>query len=559
MTTTAPTAGGARPASAPARLLFLSANARDESPLSVDREYNRVTSELRDLGVWEAWHDAIEYLPAAEWEQVPELLLSQGPSIVHFAGHGFPDGSLLFAAPDGAGQRIHPEGLTALFKNFAGQVRLVVLNACYSHELAQAIGAHVDVVIGMPQAISDEAAILFAPTFYQQLAGGKSVQAAFEVASAVVLGKLPELRGTRKRDAELPDDGGPDLTPRMSVRTGVDAAQLTFAPAQPASAVPVPVPPVVHSRPPRHRGRTIAIAIAAAVVVLGTAGVWIVARFWPKPNPKPPPSVIDASTPRPSIVDARSAVVASEEALPRVSLDLVTIEAGALDGEPVPAFAIARTELTQAQWESLAARDPELPANPSTTAFGIGPQHPVANVAWDDALRAANAMSAQDQLTACYQLAGAHWTLTQPCRGYRLVTEREWRYLQSIPRRRDPSAPPCATANVADRSITERKPSLFADERAKNLSYAVLDCNDGQPLLEPVASRAADGLGIHQLDGNVAEWIWNGTAARPAGPAARGGSFLHPGRTPHLPPLDGVTANAVIAEIGVRLAKDVSP
>jgi CHAT domain len=212
------------------RLLFLSANANDRSPLAVDREYNRVKMGLQTLGVWPTWRVAVEHAPAIAWEQVPEQLLLHGASIVHFAGHGYPDGSLEFSTHDGGPQRIRPDGLARLFESYAHQVRLVVLNACYSDALADALTQHVDAVVGMTHEISDEAAILFAPAFYQQLAGGKSVQTAFEVARGVLLGQLPET-GARSRDAE-PDEPArddEDALPRVRVRVGVDASRMVFA------------------------------------------------------------------------------------------------------------------------------------------------------------------------------------------------------------------------------------------------------------------------------------------------------------------------------------------
>ena len=57
----------------------------------------------------------------------------------------------------------------------------MVLNACYSESQAQAIAKHIDCVIGMSNAIGDEAAISFAAAFYQALGYGRSVQAAFDL------------------------------------------------------------------------------------------------------------------------------------------------------------------------------------------------------------------------------------------------------------------------------------------------------------------------------------------------------------------------------------------
>jgi hypothetical protein len=212
-----------------ARLLFLSANTNDRSPLAVDREYNRVRSRLQALGVWPEWRVAVEHVPAVAWEQLPEQLLMHAASIVHFAGHGHPDGSLEFSAHDGRSQRIHADGLARLFERYASQVRLIVLNACYSDALAAALTEHIDAVVGMPHAVSDEAAILFAPTFYQQLAGGKSVQDAFEVGRALLLGQASHSGSSPLRDLESLESPQYEL-PQLRVRPGVDATRMRFAP-----------------------------------------------------------------------------------------------------------------------------------------------------------------------------------------------------------------------------------------------------------------------------------------------------------------------------------------
>jgi CHAT domain len=213
-----------------ARLLFLSANASDRSPLAVDREYNRVQDRLQTLGVGPAWHGAVKHVPAAAWEQVPEQLSLHAASIVHFAGHGHPDGSLEFSTQEGRPQRIHADGLARLFESYAGQVRLVVLNACYTDALAAALTRHIDAVIGMTHAISDEAALQFAPTFYQQLAFGMSVQKAFERARAVVLGHRPDPGASSNRDVAGREPGAGEALLRLRVRAGVDASRMRFAP-----------------------------------------------------------------------------------------------------------------------------------------------------------------------------------------------------------------------------------------------------------------------------------------------------------------------------------------
>jgi len=107
-------------------------------------------------------------------------LLDTQPQIVHFSGHGTPTGALCFENKVGKSNPIEPDALAALFKQFSGQVNCVVLNACYSEAQAKAIAKHIKYVIGMNQAIGDEAAIAFAIGFYQALGGGRSIEEAYE-------------------------------------------------------------------------------------------------------------------------------------------------------------------------------------------------------------------------------------------------------------------------------------------------------------------------------------------------------------------------------------------
>ncbi|HSS47354.1 MAG TPA: CHAT domain-containing protein, partial [Thermoanaerobaculia bacterium] len=72
--------------------------------------------------------------------------------------------------------------LARLLGQFNQNLRCVVLNACYSEEQAQAIAQEVDCVVGMATAVADRAAIRFAAKFYEALAFGQTVQAAFDLA-----------------------------------------------------------------------------------------------------------------------------------------------------------------------------------------------------------------------------------------------------------------------------------------------------------------------------------------------------------------------------------------
>lgn len=81
----------------------------------------------------------------------------------------------------------------------------------------------------------------------------------------------------------------------------------------------------------------------------------------------------------------------------------------------VDGFAIARTETTQREYESVMGRNP---------ARHVGADLPVENVTWREAIAFANALSAKEALRPCYELMNG--TRQAGCDGYRLPTEAEW-------------------------------------------------------------------------------------------------------------------------------------
>ncbi len=85
------------------------------------------------------------------------------------------------------------QALVALFTTLKDNIRLVILNACYSQPQAEAIVEVVDCAVGMNQAIGDRAAITFAASFYRAIGFGRSVKEAFDQGNtALMLEGIPE-------------------------------------------------------------------------------------------------------------------------------------------------------------------------------------------------------------------------------------------------------------------------------------------------------------------------------------------------------------------------------
>jgi hypothetical protein len=165
-------------------ILFLGANPKDSSRLRLDQELRDITeglqrSQKRDrFNLRQRW--------AVRPRDIQRAMLDEQPQIIHFSGHGEGEAGLVFEDELGNSKLVDGAALAGLFELFADQLNCVVLNGCYSEVQAQAIGQHIPYVIGMNQAIGDQAAIAFAVGFYDALGAGRDVGFAFNFGCAAI-------------------------------------------------------------------------------------------------------------------------------------------------------------------------------------------------------------------------------------------------------------------------------------------------------------------------------------------------------------------------------------
>ena len=110
-------------------------------------------------------------------------------------------------------------------------------------------------------------------------------------------------------------------------------------------------------------------------------------------------------------------------------------------------------------------------------------EEPARYVAWEEAV------------------AYADWLAAKTGTPYRLLTEAEWEYVARAGTDTafwfgDEVERLCEFANLADLATKRR----YRD-------WAVLDCDDGYELLAPVGSYPANPFGLHDVHGNVSEWV----------------------------------------------------
>ena len=173
------------------KILFLAANPSDTTRLRLDEEARAIDAAIRQ-GEYRHQFDIRSHW-AVRISDLQELLLRHQPHIVHFCGHGSHTGELIFQDDQGNAVTVAGDAIKKLFAVLKDNIQCVVLSACYSDAQARSIAQHIDCVVGMSDAISDQAALDFATAFYRALGYGRSVQTAFDLGTTQIdLGGLME-------------------------------------------------------------------------------------------------------------------------------------------------------------------------------------------------------------------------------------------------------------------------------------------------------------------------------------------------------------------------------
>jgi hypothetical protein len=199
------------------KVLFFAADPlsvlKDGAPrLLLDEDVRQIKQKVRAA----EHRDALEFdlRLAARTDDLLQALNETRPQVVHFSGHGKTEGLVLVSADGRRPHVVSAAVLRQLFEVFRGDIRVVVLSACFSFAQAEAIASVVGCAIGTRGPISDAGAITFGGAFYRAIAFGHSVQAAYDQArTALALEHF--------QDRECPE---------LVVRAGVDPARLVLVP-----------------------------------------------------------------------------------------------------------------------------------------------------------------------------------------------------------------------------------------------------------------------------------------------------------------------------------------
>ncbi|MCZ6628840.1 MAG: formylglycine-generating enzyme family protein [SAR324 cluster bacterium] len=144
----------------------------------------------------------------------------------------------------------------------------------------------------------------------------------------------------------------------------------------------------------------------------------------------------------------------------------------------VEGFWMGTHEVTQGQWKNLVGSNP--------SKFKRGDNYPVEQVDWNDV----------GNFITKLNLKSMHSSVT-----FRLPTEAEWEYAC-----RSGGKPVKYAWGNGEPGTGGLKQGNLADNRTK-LKWRIKDHDDGYAETSPIGSYSPNGLGLHDMSGNVREWV----------------------------------------------------
>jgi|GEM_PF-4464998 len=162
------------------KILFLAANPTDSTRLRLDEEVREIDHALQ-LSEHGGEFELIQHW-AVRVSDLQGLILRHKPDVVHFSGHGSDSSEIILEDKTGKTHPVPYEALSNLFFIFKESISCVILNACYSENQANAIAEHINYVIGMSKAITDQSALTFSTAFYQAIGYWMDIRTSFDLA-----------------------------------------------------------------------------------------------------------------------------------------------------------------------------------------------------------------------------------------------------------------------------------------------------------------------------------------------------------------------------------------
>ena len=209
-------------------LLLLASNAVDiVDPLAANeiRGINEAIQSSNNRESFERFQN-----PGLQLSDLGTWVSRYKPHILHISGHAQPNMGLVLEDDNGEVAKINCAELVNLILRSTedGRLKLVFFSFCYSEACADAILAKVPYAVGVRDEVPVESALPFSKTFYETLASGKSVQAAFDNAREYL--RVRGLAGSEAMVLRMQSGtsaGAPFLSSMRFLKKSVDEALQT--------------------------------------------------------------------------------------------------------------------------------------------------------------------------------------------------------------------------------------------------------------------------------------------------------------------------------------------
>ncbi|WP_439563842.1 formylglycine-generating enzyme family protein [Microcella sp.] len=190
-------------------------------------------------------------------------------------------------------------------------------------------------------------------------------------------------------------------------------------------------------------------------------------------------------------------------------------------------FELARTPLTGQQFASVSAA---LHERAERGGLGLDPSTPVHGVSWCEAILWCNAASQHAGLRPAYRFDGDRVEWDAAADGFRLPTEVEWEHA-------------CRAGSDGP----------HYGELAE-VAWTSLDDVEAP---QPVGRKRANAFGLHDMLGNVWEWVWDHADTARYGDyrVLRGGGWADRPWSVRASVRRGSAPDAVIDDVGLRVAR----
>jgi esterase/lipase superfamily enzyme len=176
-------------------ILVLAANPQSTDLAELEREAKIIATQLADCEYGEDYEIRIEQ--GMRIEDLRRYLVEHQPTIVHVVGQGSATGEIVLADDSDRVAPVTPAEIADLFATTEQQIECVLLNSCFSLEMADALLEFIPCTIGIDEDNYDPDAETFLSEFYQGIFSGEGYYRAYEWGRDLI-------PASERENAELP-------------------------------------------------------------------------------------------------------------------------------------------------------------------------------------------------------------------------------------------------------------------------------------------------------------------------------------------------------------------